>query len=295
MKWRLVCAGVDRPLADRSLPFRWDVSSREQLGALIDDIDAPLDDWYVEELRRSAARVISQSKGADLVFVGRSPESYVDYLSGVFCGVPAAPDLILFQHSGRWMNFDSLRAAEQQALRNHLRALRIDADGIASRRCGIAFCDLVARGGTFRGLIKAQAEIAFDSRHGWRDIQRKIRLIGITVRSKTSPNTWRWYQHRDWGEAAPHVGCSSVSVSPLFWDTLGNVEAKTTRPHSIDRWIQEPTIRRDKTAIQALARAAALFDLGRSPAERARFASVLATEGDMRQAFLRTLIGSIRG
>jgi len=275
-------------------PFRWNISKREQLGRLIDGVDTEISGPYLAELRQSAARLVSQADGAAMVFVGRSPESYFDYFSGLFHEIDNTPELTLFQYSGRFTDIGDLGVAELQALRAHMSSLGIDPNGIATRPDGVAFCDLVSEGGTYAGLVRALAVFSAETSHNWRDIQQKLRLIGLTERTKTSPNTWRWYQHRDWEEEARYIKCSSISVDKRFWRLLGDYEDKTTRSNSVEKWLAEPLIRRDNNAIAALARAATLFDLARSSEERQRFTSSLVDLGDLRSTNTRNLIKALR-
>ncbi|HEY7768416.1 tetratricopeptide repeat protein, partial [Longimicrobium sp.] len=74
-----------------AVPFRWDVSRREQLGRLLEAELPPVPPWHsgrgmiglLPELRPCAAGVVARAGDARLVFVGRSLENVFDYLSGI--------------------------------------------------------------------------------------------------------------------------------------------------------------------------------------------------------------------
>ena len=85
-------------------PFRWDVSRREQLGTLISN-DQELGDYLaslIEPLRRTAARILAIGNDSDYAFLGRTPENFYDYLSGVFHDLDRTPELHIVQFSLRW-------------------------------------------------------------------------------------------------------------------------------------------------------------------------------------------------
>ena len=78
-----------------AVPFRWNVARREQLGRLVDGPPASVYDAFMEDLREASARVVAMAGGSRLAFVGRSPESLFDYLSGVVAETSWEPRLLL--------------------------------------------------------------------------------------------------------------------------------------------------------------------------------------------------------
>src|SRR5688572_4587850 len=64
------------------VPFRWDVSRPHELGALMNAASASAYPAFAEDLRACCAAVMAAAGDADLIFVGRSPESLYDYLRG---------------------------------------------------------------------------------------------------------------------------------------------------------------------------------------------------------------------
>jgi hypothetical protein len=58
-------------------PFRWTIAKREQLGTLAEALTSPAPQ-FLAELRATAARVLAFADGADLAFVGRTPENFYD-------------------------------------------------------------------------------------------------------------------------------------------------------------------------------------------------------------------------
>src|SRR5688500_13363749 len=158
-------AGRDTPAgggrAGVTVPFRWDVRRREQLGRLLET--APLDPrawwhgpyWaeFLDELRICAARVVARAGNARMVFVGRSPESLYDYLTGALAGTDWEDRCELLNVSlfgGDAHRFVAPPA--MQALRDQFAACGLTPAEIAAAPLPVAFVDLVSSGGTFGSL-----------------------------------------------------------------------------------------------------------------------------------------------
>src|SRR5687768_17548559 len=106
-------------------PFRWDVSKRSQLGTLVGTPEGDKEtwlrgevqtggsywnpyftyEWFVTELRRCSARIIAFCDNSDLFFVGRSPDSIFDYLSGLLFDTNWANRLNLLHFSTGWLDW----------------------------------------------------------------------------------------------------------------------------------------------------------------------------------------------
>jgi hypothetical protein len=56
-----------------------------------------------------------------------------------------------------------------------------------------------------------------EERAQWDVIRRKLRFVGVTVRHKTSPNTFRWQQHAPWTRLLPARAVVNVSLEGPAW------------------------------------------------------------------------------
>ena len=177
-------------------PFRWDVRRREQLGRLVEsDFPKPYDGFFTD-LRECAARTVASAGDARIVFIGRSPESLFDYLSGVLDGTTRESRLELVNLSLRWM--EELEGDPAQLFRQHLEAHHLTPEAIATGDVPVTLCDLVASGSTFEAFVRELERWAADIELDVAAVRRRLRIVGITWRQKTSPNTWRWHQHAPW-------------------------------------------------------------------------------------------------
>src|SRR4051795_10636882 len=110
------------------VPFRWNLARREQLGSLVEGEPAALHDAFVAELRECCVRVLAMAGDSRLVFVGRSPESLFDYLSGTFAetgweGRCTLLNLSMREQTAAEIERESPKAVE--AIHRQLRALRL--------------------------------------------------------------------------------------------------------------------------------------------------------------------------
>jgi hypothetical protein len=237
-------------------PFRWDVKARSQLGTRIDppgeDREAWLNwpeltadayrwdpaytyEWFLAELARCAARAIALAGDADLCFVGRSPESLFDYLSGLLFETTWANRLTLLHFSMRQTSWDEhllrddpRRLAE---LRKYLAWLRLSPQALVARERPVAFVDLVYLGTTLGNLVGLIYNWGKEIGVDWSAVQRKIRIIGLTEQTATSPKTWRWQQHNEWVKLLGRGAIKNVSLSVPLYNYLGAVRPKTTLSH----------------------------------------------------------------
>lgn len=281
------------------LPFRWNLAHRDQLGALVQGEPAESYRQFLVDLLPCCSRVLAFSGGGYLVFVGRSPESIFDHLSGLLFDTSWAERLALMHFSMR--HGDAARLAQEnpggiQAMRDQLRHLGLHPEGIATAGHPVAFIDLVFSGSTFGSLTSFlytwSREIGFD----WRAVRRRIRLIGITERTKTSPKTWRWQQHAAWLDLLDHGAVKNVSIPYRLWNYLGNTQQKVTLSYTPGRWgdpaASRPSYSEDQ--LRALRLAYTLFELGRLKAWRKRFAARLAREKAMEEAWCRAMVRELR-
>lgn len=301
-------------------PFRWDITSRSQLGRLIgtpsDDRDAWLEweevtsnayrwssaysyAWFLNELSLCAARVLALCDDSDPCFVGRSPESLFDYLSGLLFSTSWAERLSLLHFSMYGKTEDNITASYPGAIeemRNYLSWLELSPQALARRKRAVTLVDIVATGRTLSSLVGLIFNWCHQIGFDWSAVQRKIRIVGLTERTETSPKTWRWQQHAEWTALLQKGTIKNVSVPVPLFHFLGAGQPKTTESHVPQRWgdsqVTGPI--HNQQRLRALRIAAALFDDGRSNAQRLQFASELSRRPAMQHAWFRSLIGELK-
>ncbi|RZT79505.1 hypothetical protein EV382_2707 [Micromonospora violae] len=275
-------------------PFRWDLVSPAQLGALLDAVPEP-DLWFLPELLECAGKVLARSANADLYFVGRSPDSIFDLLSGALAATTWR-DRCHQVPLSLWADPDVLTPAQVAQFRSNLSHLGITPHGLAHRRQPVAFVDLVYGGRTYENLFHLLRQWISEERAAWSVIRTKVRFIGITARTKTSPNTWRWYQAAPWATQLPRRALVGVSLRAGLWEYFGDLQPKITRSFPVARWLDQDTHvpARDPKALAALAEAVAIVAYGRSPEGRAGLAAAITGEPTMRQPWVRSLVTELR-
>jgi hypothetical protein len=285
------------------VPFRWDVRRREQLGRLLSAPPPARPFWYIPtrfrdllpEVRSCSARVLARAGDARLVFVGRSPENMFDYLTGALADTPWADRCDLLSVSLQWgvhlLPVPALRALRQQHL-----AFGLHPGAIASAPRPVAFVDLVSSGGTFGELSVFLSRWARDEGVDVNAVRRRLRWIGITRRTRNSPNTWRWFQKVQWARDYPRGALRGVSVDSWFWSWLGNYQDKTMPSNTYDRWGTEGMAHPEHAPerLEALRVAYKLHDKARSREERERFVAELVERPEMREPWLRSLVVALR-
>ena len=280
-------------------PFRWSLGRREQLGSLIDNVPdrIGLSREFIETMRATAARVLAFADDADFAFIGRTPESLFDYLSGVFDGVEDAPRLTLAPFSMRWAGeFEDVSPAQLAGLFGSLREAGIGSARIATGARPLALVDFIAYGGTMESFIRGLMKEAADAGTDWNAVQRRLKIIGLRVRTKNSPNTRRWQQTQDWLHLIPDTAILNVSVDPMFLWFLGNHQPKTMESFHPGRWAEEGGARGPVTDDQrvALDFAVQLYDWGRMKDERVMLATEMTGTDRMHQAATRALVSKLR-
>ncbi len=259
-------------------PFRWDLVSPDNLGTLLDGAPAP-SAWYVFELITCAGKVLARSGDGDLYFVGRSLDSMHDLLSGA---LPDRVHRLPLSFAGR------LTVPHRRRARAFLAAVGLTPHALARRRRPVTFVDVVHSGSTFTALFGVLHEWIRESGEPWPVIRRKLRFVGVTLRTATSPNTFRWQQHAAWTRLLPASAVVNVSLDRWVWYYLGDWQFKLTRSFRPVQWFAEPDgPARDKRLAASLAEAVALVRMGRSPEGRAALVRAMdASHGD---AWLRAL------
>jgi hypothetical protein len=286
---------LDQPIR----PFRWNVARPSELGTLPAKVLPELPDGFVDELLEIAAKVVVRAGNSDLVCVGRSPEHLFDLLAGLLDGTSWSDRLELL-YASLWMtgSYEGLierHASEVQWLRKQLDSLRLGPVSIASRPRPVALVDLVSEGGTFEVLIRVLEAWCLELGRDWEPVRQKLRIVGLTKRTKTSPNTWRWQQHADWRRLLAANAIKNVSMSWPIYRAIGDTLPKTTRAFPPNRWGDETASEPERTdeARSALALAARLYGVGRMSAERRRFARLLLEGPGGKERWVRALAGEL--
>lgn len=283
---------------ERSVPFRWDLVTPDQLGSLLSDATAP-DLWFLDDLVVCAGTVLARSGNGDLVFVGRSLDSMFDLLGGALADGRDGRQLrrlpFSFQRPGagsqrRWRR-RPLTAAEQAQARRILAGVDVTPRALARRGRPVTFVDVVNDGTTFTELFGLLRTWIDDEREPWPVIRRKLRFVGVTSRTKTSPNTYRWQKRAAWTRQLPARAVVNVSLDPIVWSYFGNEQIKLTRSFRPERWLAEaPGPGRDEWTRQALAEAAALVAYGRGAPGRHALARAIGRAPALAQPWLRSLV-----
>lgn len=283
------------------MPFRWDLIAPDQLGSLLDGV-APPDLWFLDDLVACTGKVLARSGNGDLFFVGRSLDSMFDLLGGVLARSAGGQRLyrlpLSFQRpavgSGRRWRQRPLTSAEVAQARGFLAAVGLTPQALARRDRPAVLVDVVHGGATFTDLFTLMRDWIDQEREPWPVIRRKLRFVGVTIRRKTSPNTYRWQQHAAWTRTLPAQAVANVSLQPSVWSYFGDHQVKLTRSLRPDRWIAEAEgPGRDERTRQALAEAAALVAYGRSRAGRNAVARAVGSDPALGQPWLRTLVTNL--
>jgi hypothetical protein len=293
------------------LPFRWDVTEAGKLGTLVEGDRAGTCDGFARGLLASCARVVASAGNADLVFVGRSPESLHDLLSGLLWDTSWRTRLTLLQFSvGYTERSAACRRSPESlaAFRAYLDALGLSPAKLIVRERPVALVDLVSSGRTLHHLLRLIRDWAQEDKVDWPAVQRKIRVVAIVRPPEPSPmptwkrrpKPWLWREHAPW--VGQLLGGSAtlrqVSVDRTFWSFLGDYQEKTTRSYVPERWgdpacaVSHPT---DEHHLRALRLARSLFEQGKERSQREAFATHLSEQREMRCEWLRRLVQEVRG
>jgi hypothetical protein len=188
----------------------------------------------------------------------------------------------------------ALTPAEQAQARHVLTEVEVSPYLLARRARPVTFVDVVHGGTTFTELFDLLRGWIDEERQPWPVIRRKLRFVGVTSRTKTSPNTYRWQQHAPWTRELPARAVVNVSLHPWVWTYLGDHQVKLTRSYRPDRWLADAEgPNRDERTRSALAEAVALVAYGRSRAGRQALARAVGREPALVQPWLRSLVTSL--
>ena len=278
-------------------PFRWNLSKEEQLGTLLKGETETLSDAFTNEIKLSAAKIIAFSNNAELVFVGRSAEDIYDYLSGALNGSIWEQKLHTLNISNRFEAIEEIKQKRPDAyaaLQDHFKIVGIAPSDLIARRSKICFVDLVASGGTFKALYDFIMFWSKETNLDTNAIKSKVQFLGITYRTKTSPNTWRWQQKASWVKEQQVKNIKNISISGELWHYLGNWQIKVSNTNPPDTWNAESILLppREEDKLIALRRAYNLYQQGKNGS--LEFSGLLANETAMAQTWFRTLVTELR-
>jgi hypothetical protein len=268
----------------------------QMLGALVVQRDDAVDayTWLTRELTTVGAHVLAASYNADLFFVGRSVESLFDLLHGCLSVTSwhDRPHLLFFSSGSEADQASRFRQTYQRrALEDYLRTLELTPTALIQRSRPVALVDIVHSGATMIALMRFFANWSEREGIAWKQLRKQIRIIGLTERTKTSPNTRRWQQQPEWTAIHTARAVRNIPLSALCFHYLGAAQPKTTASYHPGRWL-DPTIgdpRRDPEAHTAVQLAGALYDTGRSPLMQRSLAQEMAPLQAMRYAWFRDL------
>lgn len=188
------------PLNRVPKPFRWDLSRREQLGRLVVPTPPRPDPALLANIRLCSARILARAGDSTLAFIGRSPESLFDYLSGILGPTEWRDRASLVNLSIARIDERGGRPGQRELdlVREQLRQAGLDPTDLLRHPRPVALLDLVSSGRTLGNLVTLLGAWAESMGTAPEAVYRRIRVVGITVQGKNSPNAWRWQQQVKW-------------------------------------------------------------------------------------------------
>lgn len=287
---------------DRFVPFRWNIHKREQLGGLLEGELAEVPDGYLEELSVACAKVVAHAGNGQLVFLGRSPEHFFDYLSGTMSALDGSQQPILLQFSkaiSRAESDDSVHQftePERASFQRYLEALAIDPATLQHGAQTVRFVDLVSTGQTFLVLLELLQAITDRQGAAWSRVKDSLGFVGLTARGKNSPNAYRWQQHDAWRASTKGVFVKNVSIPHWFYRHIGDQSDKVTTSYTRELWTRPNLLGGppNQSMLKALRRSVHIYDLAASKEERTVFARHLAEQHAYREPWLRSLVKDIK-
>ncbi|WP_422861539.1 hypothetical protein [Flagellimonas sp. W118] len=138
-------------------------------------------------------------------------------------------------------------------------------------------------------LIEIIKHWSITEKNDWQSIKSKIRIVGVTERTKNSPNTWRWQQQPKSQQVLDGIKVKNVSVGWNFWSELGNNQNKVTPSNSPDKWASEEISRPNinKKHLEGLNFAYKLNILGLNEEVRNRFKTSMQEQIEMEQKWFK--------
>lgn len=286
---------------DLPKPFRWNTQKWAQLGRLLVDTEgegrrqASLMLGYLDAVRACSAQVMSHCRDASLLFVGRSPESLFDYLSGALEGTEWADRVTFLPLSIRGRTTAQIRAdfppSTLTGMRQVLTDVGLSPQGIIGGQTRYALVDVIDTGDTMESLCDFLCTWAREEALDLSAMRRNLSIVGLTIRTENSPSTWRWQQNVDWLDEYPSDFVKNVSVDWAFWDTFGNWRVKPTQSHHPGRWRTDGGAKPPREENQRLGLYVAwrLYQTGRTFEERRALGRAMAAEVGMKHDWYRRI------
>lgn len=271
-------------------PFRWNLKKKEQLGGLLTGKRSPHYSGYINDIRKYSAQIFGRSEDRRMIFVGRSPANIFDYLSGVFQDTLLDDRIENLNISNRFYEINKLAKEipdSYSSLKEHFKSLSLSPMQLISSKRGICFVDLVSEGSTFDRLYefihKWSNEEKVDSAAVW----NKIKFLGLTNKTKNSPNTYRWSQDAIWLEDKVDIKAQSISIPWQMWDHMGNYQSKSSNTNKPEMWNDENILLppREKERLEALRTAYDIYLIGLQ--ETATFSKEIAKTPEYKEKWIR--------
>jgi hypothetical protein len=283
---------------ESAVPFRWDLITPDQLGTLLDGVGRPRLS-FIDDLTTCAGKVLARSGNGDLIFVGRSLDSMFDLLGGALEGTSWGARLyrlpLSFAVPGRRVG-DQWRPGrishdQREKARHVLDSLGLSPYALARRDRPATFVDVVHGGSTFTKLYGLLRPWINREREPWNVIRRKLRFVGVTSRTKTSPNTFRWQQAAEWTRDLPSRAVLNVSLDRFVWSYLADSQVKLTRTFRPEQWLADADgPQHGEHTPKALAEALAIVEHGRTSSARKALARAMINDPAIAEPWLRHLV-----
>lgn len=310
-------------------PFRWDISRPNQLGSLA---AVPVDDRYpgfdyMDEVVECCAKILARSDNGDLFFVGRSPDTFYDFLSGALKET-SWRDRLRLLHFSFYYHYEEQTVQKQPELlenyHRYLTHLNLDPLSLQRRERPVVLVDLVNEGGTFDRLINLLRDWCEKVGVPWERVRGKIRVVGIVrrddldgyfrerlvtrYRRQKQPGSIKerrrqsrhghgknLYPYGDWPKLLNRGAVRFFAVERHFWSYLGDYQPKMAVSYKPDRWGQEWVTVPDRQAerLVALKIALAYHREGLSRQGRVRLVHYMNRERRMAQPWYRALLGEL--
>ncbi|MCD9185497.1 MAG: hypothetical protein LUM44_03635 [Pyrinomonadaceae bacterium] len=285
-------------MSETNFPFRWKIESPDELGSLIKS-DFELNEQLLSDVRYCAARILAFSQNSRLVFVGRSLDSVHDYLTAILENTSWHNRLLRLNISLYGQSIDYIRQNHPKSfalLKKYFEELVIDPTAIKSNKIPTSFVDVVYEGGTYEQIFRLLNDWSDELENGSAEMNKKIRFIGITLRKKTSPNTWRWQQQTEWTKYLKSSNIKNISMDYGFWHHVANYQPKITKSFTPKMWETEESESPNysEETIKALNEAHCLYNAGKSKNEKQLFVKELLNKQSMKLDWLRNLALEIK-
>ena len=164
-----------------------------------------------------------------------------------------------------------------EELKKHFTLLKLDPYSIKKSKNKIYFVDVVYYGGTYSEIFNFLKSWCCEIKEDFPAVLYKIGFIGITSRTKNSPNTWRWHQHKDWPKSLSKNSLKNISVNRFYWSYLGDYQSKLTHSNRPKNWLHHPIEKQDysENTIYAINEAHYLYQLAQTNEEKKTLMSLI--------------------